>query len=361
MSKLHTVRVKNVSREAPDCVSISFDIPSALKNQFSYTAGQHVVVRKMLGGEDIRRTYSFCTAPSESQFKIAVRHVDGGVFSSFANKDLKAGDELDISAPLGDFSLKTDPAHANTYVGFAAGSGITPILAMVRDVLIREPNSQFLLYYGNRDAEHTMFAEQLAQLKNMYMDRFSYQLFLTRQAVDIPFFNGRISGEKAAQLHKQVFAPLKASGGVAGYYLCGPLAMIDDVRAALVDAGEDKSIIHSELFFANLDDARNADNRADKPAGIAKSQITVISDGRKINIDYRDEHGSLLDATLKSGIDVSFACKGGVCATCRAKVIDGDVDMGLNYGLEPEEIEAGFVLTCQSVPLSKKVTISFDE
>lgn len=356
MSTLHSVTVAQVNRETPDCVSIEFDIPTALKQQFSYQAGQHIIVRKMIDGEDIRRTYSFCSAPCSKRYKIAVRRVEGGVFSSFANQDLKAGDTLEISAPLGDFTLTTDETKAVNYVAFAVGSGITPIMAMIKQVLHNEPNSHFFLYYGNRDAEHTIFAEEIAQLKNQYMGQFSYQYFMTRQAVDIPFFNGRISGEKAATLHKQVFAPL----GAAEYFLCGPLTMIDDVRAMLLGAGETEANIHSELFFANPEDAANI-QKTSTVEGLAKSKVKVISDGREIEVDYRDEHGSILEATLKSGIDVSFACKGGVCATCRAKVIDGEVNMGLNYGLEPEEIEEGFVLTCQSVPLTKSVTISFDE
>ncbi len=356
MSTLHSVTVANVNRETPDCVSIEFDIPENLQKEFSFQAGQHVIVRKEINGEDVRRTYSFCSAPSEGKHRIAVRHVENGVFSSFANQDLKAGDPLEISSPLGDFTLATKTDQSSTYVAFAVGSGITPIISMIKQVMQNEPNSQFFLYYGNRDSEHTIFAEEIAQLKNKYMGRFSYQYFMTRQAVDIPFFNGRITGDKAATLHKQVFGDMD----VAAYYLCGPLAMIDDVRATLLEAGEPEEHIHSELFFANPEDAVNSQKK-NASEGLAKSKVKVISDGREIEVDYRDEHGSILEATLKSGIDVSFACKGGVCATCRAKVIEGEVNMGLNYGLEPEEIEEGFVLTCQSVPLTKSVTISFDE
>ncbi len=361
MSKFHTVKITEVKKETPDCVSVLFEIPENIKSEFVFTAGQHVIVRKQIKDEDMRRTYSFCSAPNTNEFRIAVRKIDDGMFSTFVNEDLKAGDELDISAPMGEFTLKTSPTHAANYVAFAAGSGITPIMSMIKDVLACEPKSRFFLYYGNRDAEHTIFAEDIAALKNQYMERFSYQYFMTRQAVDIPFFNGRINAEKTTTLHKQVFAPLGTNGGIAGYYLCGPLSMVEDVRTALTAAGEPESNIHSELFFASAEDAEKT-GTAKKPVdGLAKSTIKVISDGREINVDYRDEHGSILDATLKSGIDVSFACKGGVCATCRAKVIDGEVDMALNYGLEPEEIADGFVLTCQSVPLSKKVTISFDE
>ncbi|MBL4870985.1 MAG: 2Fe-2S iron-sulfur cluster binding domain-containing protein [Robiginitomaculum sp.] len=355
MSNFHAVRVSDIIRETPDCVSIGFGIPKNLAKEFEYKAGQHVIVRKILGDEDVRRTYSFCSAPSSGHRRIAVRHVEGGAFSTFANTKLKVGDTLEISTPIGEFTLPTDARTSSNYVAFAVGSGITPIMAMIREVLTREPNSHFFLYYGNRDAEHTIFAEQLAHMKNLHMERFSYQFFMTRQVVDIPFFNGRITGDKASILHQNVFSKIN----IDEYYLCGPLSMIDGVREALVNAGETAENIHSELFFAGADSERA--NKRSALDGLAKSKVTVISDGRKIEVDYRDEHGSILEATLKSGIDVSFACKGGVCATCRAKVTEGKVDMALNYGLEPEEIEAGFVLTCQSIPLTKTVTISFDE
>lgn len=357
MSKFHTVKVAEIKQETPDCVSVLFDIPDTLKDEFSYTAGQHVIVRKQINGEDVRRTYSLCSAPASGLFRIAVRQVDGGQFSTYINHDLKSGDVLDISTPIGEFTLKTDPSKTANYVGFAAGSGITPIISMIKDVLTQEPNSKFLLYYSSRDAEHTIFAEEISALKNQNMDRFSYQFILTRQATDSPVFNGRMSGEQATGLHKHIFAPL----GIDGYYLCGPLAMINNMREALIQSGEPEAHIHSELFFASAGDTKPTDKPSQYPDGLAKSTVTVISGGRQINVDYSDDHGSILEATLRSGIDVSFACRGGVCATCRAKVIEGEVDMKLNYGLEPEEIADGFVLTCQSVPLTKNVTISFDE
>ncbi len=355
MSKLQSVKISEVKQETPDCVSVCFDVPINLRASFSYTAGQHVIVRREINGEDVRRTYSFCSAPESGEYRIAVREIDAGLFSTYINNDLRVGDSLEISNPIGDFALKTDVSNARNYVAFAAGSGITPIMAMIKDVLSREPKSRFFLYYGNRDSEHTIFAEDIAALKNQYMDRFSYQYFLTRQAVDIPFFNGRINAEKTETLHKNVFSAL----GVDSYYLCGPLSMVEDVRKALLKAGETEEHIHSELFFAETD--TSAGRAKSKPEGVAKSTVKIISDGREVTVDYRDEHGSILEAALKSGIDVSFACKGGVCATCRAKVIEGEVDMALNYGLEADEVQAGFVLTCQSVPLSPNITISFDE
>lgn len=349
MSKFHKIPVANVEKLTPDSVVITFALPGALKNTFAFKAGQHVIVRADIDGEDIRRTYSFCSAPDEDVFRIAVRKIDDGVFSSYANTQLKAGDTLEISKPLGAFSL--EEKQGKTYVGIAAGSGITPIMSMIRTVLQSDNDSKFFLYYGNRDAKHTMFRSELAALKNLYMGRFSAQMFMTRQAVDIPFFNGRIDGEKTTHLHKHVFGTL----GVDGYYLCGPKSMVDGARESLLAADVPEANIHSELFFVGEEGARRT--VADAPA---KAKINVVMDGRKVEVDYRDEHGSILEAVLSAGLDASFSCKGGVCATCRAKITDGEVDMAINYGLEPEEIKDGFVLSCQTIPLSKKVTVNFD-
>ncbi len=362
MSKFYKISIANVEKLTPDSVVITFDIPAKLKDIFTYKAGQHVIVRRTIDAEDVRRTYSLCSAPCEDKFRISVRHIDGGVFSGFANNTLRAGDVLELSKPVGAFSMEPKPGAV--YVGIAAGSGITPILSMIRCVLAQDDDSKFFLYFGNRDAEHTMFRRELAALKNLHMDRFSYQLFLTRQAVDNPFWAGRIDAEKTTHLHKQVFKGL----GVDSYFLCGPKSMVDGAKESLIAGGEPAGNIHSELFFAGEDGQKRTDVNAQVSAQVnaqvsaqAKAKINVIMDGRKVQVDYRDEHGSILEAALSSGLDVSFACKGGVCATCRAKVKSGKVDMGVNYGLEPEEIDDGFVLTCQSVPLSKDVTISFDE
>ncbi len=349
MSKFYKIAVKNVKILTPDSVVITFAMPEALKDLFAFNAGQHVIARTTIDGEDIRRTYSFCSGPRENIYRIAVRKIEGGVFSTYANTVLKAGDALEISKPLGAFSLLEKPGK--TYVGIAAGSGITPIMSMIRTVLTADENSRFFLYYGNRDAQHTMFRSELAALKNLYMGRFSAQMFMTRQAVDIPFNNGRIDGAKIAHLHEKVFSDLE----VDGYYLCGPKSMIDGARDSLLAAHVDAANIHSEMFFAG--DKRAPRKAVDAPS---KAKITVVMDGRKVAVDYRDEHGSILEAVLSAGLDASFSCKGGVCATCRAKITDGEVDMGINYGLEPEEIKQGFVLSCQSVPLSKSVTINFD-
>jgi len=355
MSKFYKITVSDVERLTPDSVVISFDIPKKHKAAFTYKPGQHVIVRKAINDEDVRRTYSFCSAPRGGDFRISVRHVDGGVFSSYANTELKPGDVLELSEPLGTFTLMPKPDAV--YVGIAAGSGITPILSMIHAALAGNDESRFFLYYGNRDVEHTMFFNELAALKNQYMDRLSVQFFLTRQSVDDPFWGGRIDADKITQLHKSVFAALD----VDGYFLCGPKAMIDRARQSLIAAGEPEANIHSELFFADGTARRGSETAQSDRAALAKAKINIIMDGREIQVDYREEHGSILEAALSAGLDVSFSCKGGVCATCRAKVTKGEVEMGVNYGLEPEEIDDGFVLSCQSVPLSDEVTISYDE
>lgn len=352
MSKFHKIPIASVNKLTPDSVVVGFAVPDKLKDTFAFKPGQHVIVRADINGEDVRRTYSFCSAPNEGVFRIAVRKIDDGLFSHYANTQLKAGDVLEVSKPLGAFSLDAKPG--GTYVGIAAGSGITPIMSMIRTVLMGDKHSRFFLYYGNRDSEHTMFRAELAALKNLYMDRFSAQMFMTRQAVDVEFFNGRINGKKIAHLYKYVFGGL----GVDGYYLCGPKSMVDGARDSLLAAGVAKTNIHSELFFAG--DTGNVAGRRKLADAPAKAKIQVLMDGRKVDVDYRDEHGSILEAVLGAGLDAPFSCKGGVCATCRAQVTDGKVDMAINYGLEPEEIKDGFVLTCQSVPLSDKVSVNFD-
>ncbi len=362
MSKFYKITVSKVDKLTPDSVVITFDIPNKYIAAFAYKAGQHVIVRSMINGEDVRRTYSFCSAPGAADFRISVRHVKGGVFSAYANTKLKAGDTLELSQPLGTFTLipKQAPKSGAVYVGIAAGSGITPILSMIRAALTANNNSRFFLYYGNRDVEHTMFFKELAALKNQYMHRLSVQLFLTRQSVDDPFWGGRIDTDKITHLHKNVFGSL----GVDGYFLCGPKAMIDGARQSLIAAGEPEANIHSELFFADGTASRGTETAQTSQtplAALAKAKINIIMDGREVQVEYREEHGSILEAALSAGLDVSFSCKGGVCATCRAKVTKGEVEMGLNYGLEPEEIDEGFVLSCQSVPLSDDVTISYDE
>ncbi len=353
MSKFYKITVANVEKLTPDSVVITFDIPERLKDKFTYKAGQHVIVRKIINGEDVRRTYSFCSAPQEDVFRIAIRQIKGGVFSGYANNVLKAGDVLELSEPLGAFSLTPKPD--GVYVGIAAGSGITPIMSMIRAVLLQDDDSRFLLYYSNRDTDHTMFLRELATLKSLHMDKFSFQLFMTRQIVDVPFWGGRIDGGKISHLHKTVFDDL----GVDGYFLCGPKNMVDNTRESLLAAGEPDRNIHSELFVAGNDGAKP--DAETTQAALAKARINIIMDGRKVQVDYREEHGSILEAALAAGLDVSFSCKSGVCATCRAKVTKGQVEMGVNYGLEPEEMDDGFVLSCQSVPLSDDITISYDE
>ena len=349
MSTFHRLKISKITQLTPDSVALGLELPEELQEQFRFIPGQHVIVRAKIDGRQVRRTYSFCSAPGEP-LRLAVRRIEGGVFSGFVNKILKAGDRLDVSEPLGTFRLA--PEEGQHYVGVAAGSGITPILSMIRSTLNQTQTGRFHLLYGNRDKAHTMFFDELAGLKDRYINRLSLDLFFSQQAVDIPLLAGRITGDRLARIYQTVWAQEPPDG----FYLCGPKAMVENCRETLLALGVNAGDIHSELFFA---EETAPVQRAHK--GPAQAKIKIINDGRTFEIDYREEHGSLLDAALSAGLDVSYACKGGVCATCRAKVVEGRADMGTNYGLEPEEIKAGFILTCQSHPLSKTLTLSYDE
>ncbi len=350
MSKFHTIKIAKINRLTPDSIVIEFDIPKNLHAKFDFIPGQHVIVRRDLDGEDIRRTYSFCSAPDEPH-RIAIRKIKQGDFSSFANEKLKQGDELEISEPLGGFNLNPEPGK--NYVGIAAGSGITPILSMLRASL--KSGANFHLLYGNRDRKHAMFFDELGALKDKYTSLLKMDLFFSRQPIDIPLLAGRIDEDKIKHIYKTVWAKQELSG----FYLCGPAQMVASIKECLLSLGVGADKIHTELFFAKKEQIA-----ATKPVikqGAESAKITIINDGRKTDIAYKQEDGSILQAAINAGIDVSFACKGGVCATCRAKVLQGEVDLGTIYGLEKEEIEAGFVLTCQSIPKSKKLVISYDE
>ncbi len=346
MGKFHTLKILRVEKLTPDSVAISFDIPEDLRPNYSFTPGQHVIVKIKTGGKFARRTYSLCNAPGED-LRIGVRRMQNGQVSIYLNESVKPGDELEVSEPHGDFSLQ----KGKNFAAIVTGSGLTPILSMIRTVLSRDTHSRFTLAYGNQDRAHTMFFDELCNLKDKYPTRFSFDMFLSRQAVDIDFLAGRIDAEKIRRLHKTVYTPM----AIEHYYLCGHKDMVETAAKTLTELGVSGDQIHSELFFTGKPQPITSNTKA------AKAELTIINDGRKTTIAYSGEHGSILETALAAGLDVSHSCKGGVCATCRAKLIAGEVRQGKIYGLEDDEIEAGFILTCQSTPKSKKLTLSFDE
>lgn len=351
----HRLKVKTIKKETEDCVSITFSIPENLQQEFVFEQGQNITIKKNIAGEEVRRSYSICTAPFENLLKVAVKKVDGGKFSTYANEVLKEGDELEVLPPTGKFNCTLQSAHKKQYLAFAAGSGITPVLSIITTTLHTEPDSSFTLVFGNQSRTTIIFFEELEALKNKYLQRFNFINILSREKTDAPINSGRINEEKLETLAKLI--DYKNTDEI---FICGPEAMIFCVKHFLEQKGIDKKQIHFELFTTpGVNKAESKKQKAEGNAGL-KSKITVKLDGRSFGFDLAFNKESILDAALKQGADLPFACKGGVCCTCKAKLIYGEVEMDVNWGLEQEEIEQGFILTCQSHPKTEKVVVDFD-
>ncbi len=348
--------VREVRRETNDCVSIAFEIPNALKNAFQFLQGQYITLKTKIGGEEVRRSYSICSSPLEDELRVAVKKVPQGVFSTYANEVLKAGDQLDVMPPMGKFFTPLLPEQKKNYVGFAAGSGITPLLSIIKTTLQTEQESTFTLVYGNRNRHSIIFRETLEALKNKYMDRFRLIHILSRETTDTPLNSGRIDTDKCLVLCDKAIDLQQTDE----FFLCGPEEMIFAVKNVLEQQHVPTQKIHFELFTtAGQQHKKNHQQEEDIDKG-PKSKITVTLDGISFDFELSQKGDAILDAALKHGADLPYACKGGVCCTCRAKLIEGEVDMEVNYGLEPDEIEQGFILTCQSHPKSEKVVVDFD-
>lgn len=352
----HKLKVKEVKVETSDCVSIAFVVPEGLRNEFIFEPGQNITLKKEIGGEEIRRSYSICAAPFENELRVAVKKVAGGKFSNFANTILKAGDELEVLPPTGKFNTKLNPLNTKQYLAFAAGSGITPVISIIKTTLITEPESRFTLVFGNRGRHSILFFEELEALKNKYLNRFSLINILSREKTDSPLSFGRIDPAKLSELHKLIDYK-----NTDEFFICGPEEMIFCVKEFLEATGVDRKKIHFELFTTpgQKHFADSNSMRSEKSSG-PKSKITVKLDGRSFDFELGFDSENILDAALKQGADLPFACKGGVCCTCKARLVEGEVDMDVNWGLEQEEVEQGYILTCQSHPKTEKVVVDFD-
>lgn len=350
------LRVAEVKKETDDCVSILFTVPAELKESFHFTQGQYVTIRAVIDGKDVRRSYSICSSPLDGELRIAVKKTEQGIFSTYANELLGKGAELEVMPPIGRFFTKLDPGHSKQYAGFAAGSGITPLLSIIKTTLRTEPDSSFTLVYGNRSRHSIIFKEELEGLKNIFMDRFRVIYILSREKTDAAINFGRIDADKCAALCNKSLDTSRTDE----FFLCGPEDMIFSVKGQLESLGVDSQKIHFELFTppGQSPAARVIHRSVEKSE--AKSRITVKLDGVSFDFDLGFDGDAILDAALRQGADLPYACKGGVCCTCRAKLLEGEVDMDVNYGLEPEEIENGFILTCQSHPKTEKVVVDFD-
>lgn len=353
--KFHSLVIKDVRVETEDCVSIAFDVPQELCEAYHYVAGQYLTLRTDINGEDVRRSYSLCSAPYEKEWRVAVKQVEEGKFSTFANSTLKAGDRLDVMTPMGGFAFEPDAAKRRSIALFAAGSGVTPILAIAKTVLTQEPNSDVTLFYGNKTIASIIFREEVEGLKNEYMDRLRLVHILSRENLGTPLFKGRINVEKTDQLFK-VYLESNTPDEV---YICGPEQMILDVKDSLHANGIDPKTVHFELFTTADSIQKKAVEKYDGPQ--IESNVSVILDGDRFDLHLESDGENLLDAATKAGADLPFACKGGVCCTCKAKIIEGEARMDVNYALEPDEVAAGYILTCQAHPMSDKLVVSFDD
>ncbi|HXH04646.1 MAG TPA: 1,2-phenylacetyl-CoA epoxidase subunit PaaE [Candidatus Competibacteraceae bacterium] len=361
MIKFHRLKVAEVRRETPDSISVRFEVPPELREEYLYSQGQHLTLCRAFDGVEERRSYSICSGVQERELRVAIKRIDGGLFSNWANDHLKAGDELEVMPPVGNFYPHLPPGRNRHYVAFAAGSGITPIMSMIRTNLAEEPDCRFTLVYGNRDSRHVIFLEELADLKNRYMARFNLIHVFSREPQEVELFNGRIDAAKVNALLDSVLPP----ECIDQVFLCGPQPMIETVRETLASRGVPRDHIHFELFtspYAGVLGGAAKPKRELKPEDAAHlSEVTIILDGKRTTFSLSRGAEPVLDAALRLRRDMPYACKGGVCATCKARLLEGKVEMDVNYGLEESEVEAGFVLTCQCHPITDRVVLDYDQ
>lgn len=356
MSKFYPLTVANVRQETRDTIVATFAVPEALRERFRFTQGQHLTLRAKVNGEDLRRSYSICSAVQDTDLRVAIKRTPGGQFSTWANDTLKPGVAIEVMPPMGHFNLPLDPASSRRYLGFAAGSGITPLLSIIKTTLAAEPQSSFTLVYGNRASASVIFREELAELKDVYGPRLSIAYVMSREQQDIELFNGRITREKCEQLFRHWITVADHDAA----FVCGPESMMHEVSAALQAQGMPKEAIKIELFAASIPKKTHA-AQARPVVGRQECEVVVVMDGSQRSFAMDKEKESVLDAALRQGIDMRYSCKGGVCATCRCKVLEGKVEMDANFALEDYEIARGFVLSCQAFPVTDRLVLDFDQ
>ena len=357
MSKFHPLTIAQVRQETRDTIVATFAVPPALRERFAFVQGQHLTLRAIINGEDQRRSYSICSAVGDDDLRVAIKRTPGGQFSTWANDTLKPGVGIDVMPPMGHFNLPLAADQRKRYLAFAAGSGITPVLSIVKTTLAAEPLSTFTLVYGNRSSSSVIFREELAELKDYYRERLNLVYVMSREQQDVDLFNGRITREKCDALFERW---INVSDHDAAF-VCGPESMMHEVSAALLAHGMPKEAIKVELFAASIPKKKAHVVQTRAQGAREESEVTVIVDGSHRSFAMAKDKESVLDAGLKQGIDLRYSCKGGVCATCRCKVVEGKVEMDANYALEDYEIARGFVLSCQAFPVTDRVVLDFDQ
>lgn len=357
MSRYHRLRVAAVQRETPECVTIRLEIPGELRDTFRFRPGQYLNIRALVDGEELRKSYSICSDPDDADLTVAVKWVYKGKFSTYANQQLQAGDFLEATAPEGKFTLPEALSDEASLVFFAAGSGITPVISIIRYFLRTHPSGQVILFYSNKTSDSIIFRDELEAMKNRYLTRFSIYPVMTREITGVDLLSGRIDRDKCSVFARHFFEPAE----VDGCYICGPELMIEDVRGALTGLGMKDEQIRFELFGTHRHPL--SDRPAEQPQFEGEdtlSKVTIRIDGHEADFLIPYHGRPILDIAREAGLDIPYSCKGGVCSTCRAQVVMGQVHMDIQYGLEPDEVDAGQVLTCQSHPRSEKLVLDYD-
>ena len=356
MAKFYALEVKEISKDTDDCTVVTFNVPENLQEEFTFQPGQHLTLKKIINDEDVRRSYSLCSSPLENQWKVAVKQIPEGKFSTYINQDLNSGDVMEVMPPSGLFGVKPDDNSRKNYIFFAAGSGITPILSMIKTHLAQEPHSNCQLFYLNKNVKSIIFKEDIEQIRNKFFGRFEIFYFLTREQRDIELFNGRFTPDKIKQLSETILNVENTDE----CFICGPEQMIFMIRDELSKLGLSKDHIHYELFVSGLSEADKKRVEKTRQKRKGSTEITILDGGKEFHFDMTKEDDNILDAALAAGADLPFACKGGVCSTCKCQVKEGKVEMKVNYALEKDEVAQNYVLSCQAIPTTDKVIVDFD-
>jgi ring-1,2-phenylacetyl-CoA epoxidase subunit PaaE len=358
MKKFQQLTIADIQRETDDAVSIAFALSDEQKEQFQFIPGQYLTFKAQIDGEEVRRSYSICSAPFNGEaLRVAVKKVEQGKFSTFANETLRPGDVLEAMPPMGNFHTQLNAERKRHYVAFAAGSGITPVLSILKSALLTEPESEFTLFYGNRSSNSILFKEEIEDLKNRFLTRLRVYHILSREDPGVKLFKGRLDTTKC-ELLLDKFGDIKQADE---FFICGPEEMINAVSSTLTKAGIPEKQIRFELFTTPTQTAKRINQVVKtEPQDSFSSQVRIIMDGDETAFYLKTDDLPVLDAALREGLDVPYACKGAVCCTCKAKVLEGKVRMDMNYSLEQDELDAGYVLTCQAHPESKTVVLDYD-
>lgn len=352
--KFKPLKVKALEKTTDDCTVVSFDIDEELKESFQYKQGQYLTLKADIDGESVRRSYSLCSSPLDDEWKVAIKKIEGGKFSTYANDVLQVGDTLEVMSPMGKFYCEVNETAEHHYVAFAAGSGITPIASIIKTHLRKEPKARFTLFYLNRSVQSIILREEIEGLKNQFLGRFELYHFLTQEERDAPLFNGRFTEEKLDQISERLVDFTQ----IDEVFICGPMAMTMMLKDYFTKLGVESNKVHFELFGTpKKEEAKQPVKEMNKEE---LSSVSIINNGTKVSFKMGKDGENILDAALRNNADLPFACKGGVCCTCRAKLIEGDIKMEVNYALEEEEVEAGYILTCQAIPKSEKILVDFD-